>query len=192
MIEIFKKNLVILIIIPMIAGIAAGAVSLIMIPVYRATATIMIAVPGVGGIASDYNSLLLNRQLVKSYGAIALEQDSLQEVAGQLKGIYPEELADKINVSPVKDLEMLKISVKDDNPQRAAFIANKTVDVLQQKTKLLYANDNIKVVSYAEVPAKQDKPDILVNIAAAFLAGLIVSIIISFWLEDRSFKTRQG
>ncbi len=192
MIEISKKNLVILIIIPMIAVIAAGAVSLIMAPVYRATATIMIAAPGVGGTASDYNSLLLNRQLVKTYGAIALEQDSLQEVAGQLKGISPEELADKINVSPVKDLEMLKISVKDDSPQRAAFIANKMVDVLQQKTKLLYANDNIKVVSYAEVPAKQDKPDILVNIAAAFLAGLIVSIIISFWLEDRSFKTRQG
>lgn len=192
MIEILKKNLVILIIIPMIAVIAAGAVSLIMVPVYRATATIMIAAPGVGGTVPDYNSLLLNRQLVKTYGAIALEQDSLQEVAGQLKGISPEELADKINVSPVKDLEMLKISVKDDNPQRAAFIANKTVDVLQQKTKLLYANDNIKVVSYAEVPAKQDKPDILVNIAAAFLAGLIVAIIISFWLEDKSFKTRQG
>jgi len=192
LIEIIKKYLAILIIIPMTAVIAAGVVSLIMVPVYRATATIMIAAPGIGGTVSDYNSLLLNRQLVKTYGAIALEQDSLQEVAGQLKGIFPEELADKIDVSPVKDLEILRISVKDEDPQRAAFIANKTVDVLQQKTKLLYENDNIKVISYAEVPVKQDKPDISVNIAAAFLAGLIVAIIISFWLEDKSFKTRQG
>ncbi|MHB1043226.1 MAG: YveK family protein [Eubacteriales bacterium] len=192
MLDILKKRLFILIVIPMVAVIAACAVSIIMAPVYRAIATIMIAVPVADGSVSDYNSLILNRQLVKTYAALALEKDSLQEVAGQLKGISPDELEDRITVSPVKDLELLRISVIDENPERAAFIANKTVDVLWNKTKLLYENDNIKVISYARIPNKQDKPYILVNIAAAFLAGLIVAIIISFWLEDKSFRARQG
>lgn len=187
MLEILKKRLAILIIIPMAAVIAAGAYSLTMVPIYRAAATIMV---GAAGTVSDYNSLLMNRQLVKTYGELAAGQDSLKEVADQLKGISPDELADRITVSPVKELEMLKISVNDENPQRAAFIANKTVDTLRKKINLLYGNDNIKVISYAEIPTKKDKPDILVNTTAAGVAGLIVAIIISFWLEDKFFKSR--
>jgi len=188
LLEVLKKRLLIIIIIPMIAIFVAGAVSMIMLPVYRATATIMVANTSAGGTMSGYDSLLLNRQLVKTYGALALEQDSLQKVAEQLKGISLDELTRKITVSPVKELELLKISVKDENPQRAAFIANTTVDVLRKKANLLYGSDNIKVISPAEVPLKQDKPDILVNTVAAGAAGLIVAIIISFWLEDKFLR----
>lgn len=188
MIEILKKRLAILIIIPMAAVIAAGAYSLTMVPVYRASATVMIAATGAGGPISDYNSLIFNRQLVKTFGELAVGQDSLEEVAKQLKGISPGELAGKITVSPVKDLELLRISVKDENPERAAFIANKSIDALRKKSKLLYGSDHIKVISYAEVPARQDKPNIPVNTTAAGVAGLIVALIISFWLEDSSSK----
>lgn len=192
MFEILKKRLDILIIIPIIAIFVAGAVSIAMVPVYRATATILIAAPGVSGTVSDYNALNLNRQLVKTYGELAVGQDVLQEVANQLKGISPDDLMDKITISPVKDLELLKISVIDQSPERAVFIANKMVDVLRKKTNQLYGSDNIKIVSNAEIPSKKEQPNIIVNTTAAGVAGLIIAIIISFWLEDKSFKARQG
>lgn len=189
MIEILKKRLVLLIIIPITAIFAAATVSLTMVPVYRASATIMVTAPSAGGAVSDYNSLILNRQLVKTYCELAVGQDSLQEVAGQL-GISPGELAKKIIVSPVKDLELLRISVKDQNPERAAFIANNMVEVLRKKTRFLYQSDNIRVVSFAQIPVKQEQPDILVNTIAAGMAGLIVTMIIIFWLEDKSLRNK--
>lgn len=192
MIKILKKRLDIILIIPMVAVITAGAISLLMAPVYRVAATIMVAASVTEDSVADYNSLILDRQLVKTYGELASGQDVLQEVARQLNGISAVELVDKISVSPVKDLELLRISVRDENPERAVFIANTTVKVLREKTMQLYGKDNIKLISYAETPLKQDKPDILVNTAAAFLAGLIVAIIISFWLEEKTFKVSKG
>lgn len=183
MIQIIKKRLDILIIIPMVAMFAAATISLITTPVYQSSATIMVAATGAGGTGSDYNSLILNRQLVKTYAALVEAQDSLTEVASQLEGVSSSELAGKITVSPVKDLELLRISVKDESPNRAAFIANKTVEVLRKKTKSLYGSDNIKVISFAEATAQQEKPDVLLNTTAAGIAGLIVALIISLWLE---------
>lgn len=184
MTQVVKKRLYIIIIIPMLAMFTAAYISLIMKPVYHSSTTIMVAVTGSGGTASDYNSLILNRQLVKTYAALAEAQDSLTEVASQLQGISSSELADKMTVSPVKDLELLTISVKDESPDRAAFIANKTVEVLRKETKSLYGSDNIKVISLAEAPAKQEKPDSLISITAAGLAGLIIALVLSFWLEN--------
>lgn len=189
MIQVFKKRLDILIIIPMVAMFAAAAISLIMTPVYQSSTIIMVTAANAGGNVLDYNSLNLNRQLVKTYCTLAVLQDSLLEVAAHLKGVSPYELADKITVSPVKDLELLKISVKDENPERAAFIADKTVEVLRNKTKLLYGSDTIRVISYAGVSPIQDKPGIvIISTTAAGIAGLIAAVIVIFWLEDKSIR----
>ncbi|TEB06605.1 Capsular polysaccharide type 8 biosynthesis protein cap8A [Pelotomaculum schinkii] len=193
MIEILKKRLSLLMIIPIASIFTAAIISLLMAPVYLATTTIMVVnTTGEENPVSDYNFLNLNRQLVKTYGELATEQVILQEVTTQLNGITAIELADKITVTPVKDLELLRISVRDENPEIASFIANKIVDVLRKKTTQLYEKDNIKVVSYADIPVKPDQPDFLVNIAGAFLAGLIVAIIISFCLEEKLLKADQG
>ncbi len=192
MIEILKKRLFLLIIIPIASIITASIISLLMTPVYLASTTIMVNTTGEENPISDYNFLNLNRQLVKTYGELATEQVILQEVTTQLNGITAIELADKITVTPVKDLELLRISVRDENPEIASFIANTMVDVLRKKTTQLYEKDNIKVVSYADIPVKPDQPDFLVNIAGAFLAGLIVAILSSFCLEEKSLKINQG
>lgn len=192
MIEILKKRLALLIIIPIASVITASIISLLMAPVYLASTTVMVNTAGEENPISDYNSLNLNRQLVKTYGELAAEQGILEEVTLQLTGISAIELADKITVTPVKDLELLRISARDEDPEIAAFIANTLVDVLREKTVQLYEKDNIRVVSYAEIPEKPDEPDFLVNIAGAFLAGLIVAILIAFGLEEKSFKIYQG
>ncbi|HBC93988.1 MAG TPA: hypothetical protein DCZ10_14105 [Pelotomaculum sp.] len=192
MIEILKKRLALLIIIPIASVITASIISLLIAPVYLASTTVMVNTAGEENPISDYNSLNLNRQLVKTYGELAVEQGILEEVTLQLTGISAIELADKITVTPVKDLELLRISARDEDPEIAAFIANTLVDVLREKTVQLYEKDNIRVVSYAEIPEKPDEPDFLVNIAGAFLAGLIVAILIAFGLEEKSFKIYQG
>lgn len=190
MIQILKRRLYILIIIPVAAMFAAAIGSLILTPFYRSSATIMVAVTGEEGTASDYNSLILDRQLVKTYGALATAPDSLIEIASQLQGVSPSELANKITVTPVKDLELLKISVTDENPQRAAGIANKTVEVLRDKAESIYGSDYIIVIGSAGIPSEPENPGILMSVAAAAIAGLIIALIISFWLEDYASRKR--
>ncbi|OPX84744.1 MAG: Capsular polysaccharide type 8 biosynthesis protein cap8A [Pelotomaculum sp. PtaB.Bin104] len=191
MIRILKKWLDMIIIIPLVAMFAAALISLVMAPVYRSSTIVMVSAAGASGVMSDYNSLNLNRQLVKTYGELAVGQDVLQEVANKLNGISPDALRDQITVSPVKDLELLKISVKDKSPERAAFIASETVNVLRKKINQLYGSDNIRIVSNAEIPLKQEQPNIVVNTASAGVAGLIIAIIIAFWREEKSIKALQ-
>ncbi len=191
MIQVIKKRLDILIIIPMVAMFAAAVVSLVRVPVYQSTTIIMVNAANAGESGSDYNSLLLNRQLVKTFCALAVLRDSLMEVAAGIKNTSPSELAGKITVAPVNDLELLKISVKDENPERAKLIAQMTVEVLKNKTKLLYGSDTIKVISSTGASSKQDKPSIvIICTAAAGAVGLVIAVIIAFWLEDKSVRNK--
>lgn len=189
MIQVLKKRLDILIIIPMVAMFAAAVISLVRIPVYQSTTIIMVNAANAGKSGSDYDSLLLNRQLVKTYCALVVLQDSLMEVATGVKSVSPSELADKITVSPVKDLELLKISVKDENPERADIIAKKTVEVLRNKTKLLFGSDTIKVISSTGASSKLEKPVmVLICTTAAGAVGFVIAVIIAFWLEDKFIR----
>jgi capsular polysaccharide biosynthesis protein len=173
----------------MAAMFVVAAISLVRLPVYQSTTIIMVNAANEGQSGPEYNSLLLNRQLVKTFSTLAVVRDSLMEIAAGVKSVSPSELADKINVAPVKDLELMKISVKDENPERADLIAQKTVEVLQNKTKLLYGSDTIKVISSTASSTKQDKPGIvLICTAAAGAVGFVIAVIIAFWLEDKFIR----
>lgn len=95
------------------------------------------------------------------------------------------EVADKLNiegvnvgsiaVTQVEDTEMVKITVTHSNPEHAAQVANKLVEVTNKKIKEIYEIDNIYVIDKAETSAVPSninhKKDILVF---AFI-GIVIS-----------------
>lgn len=71
-----------------------------------------------------------------------------------------------IEVSQIEDTEMVKITVTNSNPEHAAQVANKLVEVANKKIKEIYKIDNIYVIDKAEVSSSPSninhKKDILV------------------------------
>lgn len=121
----------------LLAGAGAYLVSKIQQPVYEATATLLIyELPGSG--ASEYNAILSSERLARTYSEILTKRPVIQEVADQLG--MQELDTDLITVQPVRDTQLIDITVEDNDPELAAAIANTLMDVFSQQNQILQAS----------------------------------------------------
>jgi non-specific protein-tyrosine kinase len=121
-----------LIALPIIAGIAAYLVSNRQAPLYSATATLLIKPGQNSGDATDFSALQSGQRLATTYQQLVVTEPVLQPVAEQLGAPYTVGvLKGKVSASTVRDTQLLKISVSDTSPQRAADIANAVASQFQ-------------------------------------------------------------
>ncbi|MDN5364403.1 MAG: protein tyrosine kinase modulator [Eubacteriales bacterium] len=198
--EIIAKRKKLLIQVPLIAVIVSAIISLFFLkPVYEASTTLMVgkslATKKDGAIdVVDYNTILANKQLAKTYGEIAKSRTVAQAVI-EASGVQMEveELQKMIDVAPVKDTELLKISVRDTDPRRAALLANTLAKEFSRRVIEIMKVDNVNIVDPAIVPAKPIKPRLVLNMVAAGIFGLIAAVLLIFLLEqlDTTIKTKE-
>lgn len=198
--EIIAKRKKLLIQVPLIAVIVSAIISLFFLkPVYEASTTLMVgkslAAKKDGAIdVVDYNTILANKQLAKTYGEIAKSRTVAQAVI-EASGVQMEveELQKMIDVAPVKDTELLKISVRDTDPRRAALLANTLAKEFSRRVIEIMKVDNVNIVDPAIVPAKPIKPRLVLNMVAAGIFGLIAAVLLIFLLEqlDTTIKTKE-
>jgi len=114
-----------------LAAAAAFIVSRNTQPVYQSTVTLRVD-PSTGRLTNEYAGLLVAEQLAGTYSQqmqmrpvmeATLEELGLQQqmTAGQLAGL--------VSVSPVRDTQLIRLSVEHTDPELAAEIANKIADV---------------------------------------------------------------
>ena len=94
-------------------------------------------------------------------------------------------------MSQVGETEILKITVKDEDPALAALIANTESDVFQQEINDMMEVENVSTIDVAKVPESPVSPNKLMNIAIATVLGMMVSVGLVFVIEflDRTYKT---
>jgi non-specific protein-tyrosine kinase len=120
-----------------LAGGTAYVVSKNTTPVYRATTTLLISQARTPA-AADYTSLLTSERLAKTYAELLTKRPALEEVAKRLglelkDGKFPATL----NVQPVRDTQLIGLSVEDEDPQLAAQIANILPEVFIEQNQTL-------------------------------------------------------
>jgi capsular exopolysaccharide synthesis family protein len=105
-----------------LAGLAAFVVSRLQTPEYAAKTTMLVnqsqAVTG-----PTYNDVLANQQLTKTYGQIVTSSLVLDPVA-QAAGLTFDELRGMVSASIRRETQLIDISVRDTDPERAATLAN--------------------------------------------------------------------
>ena len=122
-----------------LAGVLAGAASFIfsmrMDPVYQAKSTVLITDSSVTK-STDYSSLMASERLTRTYSEMMTSQTVLAEVS-QLLGlnIPLTELAQMITVAPLRDTQLIELSVKSTDPEQAARIANTLVGVFANQVQ---------------------------------------------------------
>ncbi|HLF71099.1 MAG TPA: polysaccharide biosynthesis tyrosine autokinase [Dehalococcoidia bacterium] len=176
-----------------LAGGSAYYFSMQMTPIYRATTTILVNQTQSQGVI-QYNDILTSERLTSTYAELAKRRPILTEVARRLSLPTTEaELAAQINVSPVRNTQLLRIAVEDSNPARAADIANTTAQAFIDENSAQLGNrpGSVSIAERAAVPAVPVKPNVRLNTALAAFLGLLIGGMIGLLIDylDNTVKT---
>lgn len=174
------------------AAIVAGIVSFfILTPKYETSTTMIVSYKQDQGSLMNYNELQMSQKLVATYSQIAKSERIADKVIEKLDlDLSATELNEKITVSQVESTEILKVSVKDEDPELAALIANTEADIFKEEINNMMEVDNVSTIDVAKVPENPVSPNKMMNIAIATVLGLMVGVGITFVLEflDRTYK----
>lgn len=194
---LWKRKLIIL-----IAVIVCTAASLVysvfmVTPIYQSDTTLMVNGKkgfDAGDIAAsfDLGTISANQKLVVTYGEIVKSRIVLEQVIAQLEleETYEEMLA-KVVSKPVGTTEILKISVTDMDPVKAALIANTISDVFVKEVIRILKVDNVEMIDKAIPIDEPINVKTMMNIAIAIVLGGMIGVFIIFALEalDNTIKT---
>lgn len=99
----------------------------------------------------------------------------------------------KVVVEPIDDTQIIKVSVKDTDAKKACDIANSIPQVFTQEITRLGNTNKIEVIDEAVTNNNPIKPNKVINIAIATMAGFFIGMIIAFLLEyfDTKIKNQE-
>lgn len=193
--EALKKRWLMIVTITLIATIISAALSFFVIkPKYEASTKVFIGKDEGDNQAYNQNDVLMYQKLMKTYSEAIKTKDlvsrSLQGTSLELK---PEDVLANLTVSPVTDTQILQIKYKSNNPQEAKVVIQELTDEFIKTSKELVPNGNIKTIEEVQLPENPVSPNKKMNIAIAFLLGLMVSVGLAFLLEflDNTFKSKE-
>jgi len=191
--QIIKKRLWMVIISVIFAGAVSAFFSFYIIePVYESQTTIIVVKELDAEQVIQYNDVVLSQKLVKTYGEIVKSRAIAKEVIKNLGlDISAGALIEMTNVSPVKDTEIISISVQNTDPALAKNVANELASVFMERIVGIMNIDNVQVIDPAELPAGPIKPKKTMNISIAAVLGAMLGLAFIFLIEflDKTIKT---
>lgn len=193
--ESLKKRWKLIVIITLCATLLSGIVSFFVLkPQYEATTKVFIGKEE--GAEQGYNQsdVVMYKQLMKTY----LETIKTKDLIGRaLEGVKTKlevkEVLEGLTVTNVADTQILEIKFKGKNPKEAKDIVAAVTGEFINTSKNLVANGNVRIIEEVVVPETPVSPNKKMNIAMAFILGLMVSVGICFLLEfmDNTFKSKE-
>lgn len=192
-----RKRLNLIIIICLLAVMISAVISyFILTPIYQASTQILVNQSKSEENLYNTSQVQTNLQLINTYNVIIKSPAILDIVREELslKGTT-EELTGKITVQSEQDSQVVNVMVQDESPVNAAKIANKTAEVFEKEIATIMNVDNVKILAKATVEENPTpiNPNPPLNIAIAFVVGLMASVGLAFLLEylDNTIKTEQ-
>lgn len=194
--EIFgmlRKRWLMITSITLIAAILAAVVSFFVLkPQYEASTTMIVSYKQNQEALMNSADLQMSQKLVETYTQIVKSERIADKVIKKLDlDLSTGTLNSKISVSQMGTTEILKITVKDNDPELAALIANTEADIFKQEINDMMKVDSVSTIDVAKVPGSPVAPNKVMNIAIATVLGMMVSVGLVFVLEflDRTYKT---
>ncbi|GAC1355900.1 MAG: hypothetical protein NVSMB42_14470 [Herpetosiphon sp.] len=123
------------VLIALVAGGTAYAVSSQQSPVYQASTTISIEeAPGVINSGSNYQSILSSERRALTYRELLTANPLLDAVIHSLNLPTTVDLLKRqIEVVSVRDTQLLRVNVRDQNPQKASMVANAIAKIFAEQ-----------------------------------------------------------
>jgi len=158
---------------------------------YESQTTLYIE-PTVTSSQVDYQGILTNQKMVKTYSSIIKSRRVVNKVIEKmdLDTTY-EDLIKQLTVANDADTQIITVKVKDTNSLRARDIANTFANVLIDDLKNSMNITNVKVIDEAIENTLEVEPRKKINIIIGSFAGAMLGVLFAFILEamDNKIKT---
>ena len=178
-----KVHIVLIVAIFMVIGIIYTMA--FVTPKYQSSTTLLLAKVSntTGTQTQDIDTITtteitLNSKLVSTYSELVKSKNVIRTVRANL-GINAdeEEIRQGVNVSSVKDTELIEITVTNKDAIYAAKIANEIAKVFTDKIKEYYNISNVYVVDEAEVTNTPSNVNHTRDIVIFIFVGLVVAVL---------------
>jgi capsular polysaccharide biosynthesis protein len=195
--HIIKKRMKMIILITLACTLVSGVVSFyVMKPVYQSSTSIIVGKPeGTSQTQTEYNDVMLYQKLIQTYQEIAKSRVVADQAYTILEKKYTsEQIMKAVTVTPQTDTQILVITAKNGDPIEAAKICSAVSEAFIAQSKIVFPTGGaIQVMDKALVPVEPVSPNKKMNLAIAFLIGIMGSMGLAFVLEmlDRTIKTEE-
>lgn len=189
-IRLARRNLLSLILVPLVAMLAVGAWSYLAMPNwYTATTSLVVTVES-NDQAVTASKLRAASLLADDFAEMAQDPQIKREVADSLGLANIEEYSIRVQIA--ENTRIIYVAVTGHDPTLAAAVANTLTDVFNQKAGALLGWGGVSVISSAQPPTKASGPSRKIYCAGAFAAVFAVMLV---WLVAREMaqnKVRGG
>lgn len=135
-VSIIWRWLWLIVVCTLLAGATAYVVSRNSTPIYRASVTLLIN-QAQNPSMTDYTAILTSERLARTYSELLKTRPILEQVAERLGLEDPQKLGAAISVQPVRDTQLIRLSVESPSPELAAEIANTIPQVFAEQNERL-------------------------------------------------------
>lgn len=194
----WHKKVQIIIIVFIFCILGVFYTSLLIEPKYKSSTTLILAKVDSEATSTSESitqtELTLNQKLVSTYSELIKSKSILREVINNLEiDISEDKLANNVSISLVNNTELINITISDEEPQRAADMANELAKVFTQKVSEIYNINNVHVVDKAEVSNVAYNINHSKDIFMFMGLGVVVSTIYVFIYNmlDTTIKTSE-
>jgi capsular polysaccharide biosynthesis protein len=174
-----------IVILTAIAAVAAFVYSSSQPKVYEASSLVRIQqrAATAGEAYGSVNSLELGERLAQTYARIVKTRSMATRVSTRLAGrISRSDIS--ISAAPVSGVELLEISARNGDPNKAALVANATaVSLTEFVEETGTLRDRILVVDRATAPSSPVAPRPKLTVAIAVLLALLLNSALALLLE---------
>lgn len=158
-------------------------------PILYQSETSLYVEPPISADQINYDSILSNQKMVKTYTQIIKSRKILNNVIEATSVNYTvDELQDMLEVTSVSDTEIIVIKVVSEYKEEAMVIANAIASVFIDEIKETMNITNIRVIDEAIVNDVPVSPNTTLNCIIGGALGVCFGMLLSFIIESMNNK----
>lgn len=193
--EALKKRWIMIFTITVAATVISGVLSFFVIdPVYETSTKLFIGKEESDEAAYNTNDIQMYQKLLQTYAQAIKTKDLVGRAINELDyDLEAASVVSALTVTPVTDTQILQIKYQSKDPKEAVDVLKNVTAEFIVTSKELVSNGNVRVIEEVELPENPVSPNKKMNIAIAFLLGLMVSVGLVFLLEylDNTYKNKE-
>lgn len=194
-IDAVKKRWKIIALTTVLATVVSGIFSFFVIsPTYEASTKIFIGKEGAESEGYNSSDVSMYQNLIKTYSELIKTKDLVNKAIDNSEyDLSVNSVLNGITVNTLTGTQILQISYQSKSPSVAKNILESITNEFITKAEELVPNGNVKILESVELPKNPVAPNKTMNIAIAFILGMMVGFGIVFLLEylDNTYKNKE-
>ena len=194
--EALKKRWILIVSITLVATLISGVLSFFVIkPTYETSTKVFIGKEESNLEGYNNNDIQMYQKLLQTYAETVKTNEVIQAAINNANvDLTVSAVKGSLTVTPVTDTQILQIKYQNKNPEIAKDVLVNITNEFVVLAKELVPNGNVRVIEAVQLPENPVAPNKTMNVAIAFLLGLMVSVGLVFLMEylDNTFKNKEN